>query len=61
MLTLGEQIKANLPLVINKGLDILQGLANNIAQNAPTLVRSGMNLLKNISQIRLIFLFFILN
>ena len=50
MSTLGEQIKANLPLVIDKGLYILLGIANNLAQNAPTLVESGMNLLKNVAQ-----------
>lgn len=50
MSSMGNAIKANLPLVVDKALDVIQGFATSFANNLPTIVSSGIELLRNLVQ-----------
>lgn len=46
----GNELKENLPIVIDKALDMLIGFSETILENIPTLVESGMDMLKGLVQ-----------
>lgn len=46
---IGTAIQTNLPIIVNKALDLVQGFVLKIGENLPTLIQAGMNLLNNIA------------
>lgn len=46
---IGTAIQTNLPIIVNKALDLVQGFVLKIGENLPRLIQAGMNLLNNIA------------
>lgn len=48
--SLGQGIEDNMPMVMEKGLEMLEGLTGSLREGAGTLVDSGMELIMNLAQ-----------
>ncbi len=48
--SLGQGIEGNMPMVMEKGLEMLEGLTGSLREGAGTLVDSGMELIMNLAQ-----------
>lgn len=47
---IGDGLVQNVPILINKGLDMLLGFTGSIREHAPNLIRSGLDLIENLAK-----------
>ena len=46
--SIGDGLVQNIPILINKGLDMLLGFTGSIREHAPNLIQSGLDLIENL-------------